>query len=582
MKSSPEYIIQGNWKINTSFIRIACRIFTAAFIVTAFGCAMTSMNAPDIVQLPSDKLLTIRTTPTLALSPDGKLIVYPADTVNSDTRLLYLQPVNRQVGRVLEGTMGGETPFFSPDGKWVGFFADGKLKKVSIDGGDPQVICDAKAPSGGAWGVNDTIVFADGAVWQVAAAGGTPRQITQLKPGEQHSWPSLLPNGKLLFNLTQQGQIIPRVVLKQIGSGNRITLLEEGNYPRYTSNGYVIFNENGALKAVALDLNQNRLTSEPAVITDGVLMSLSSGASQYSISQSGALVYVPGTIFGSSRRIVFLDRQGNERDSGLPLRRYSYVVYSPDGQLLAIETDGQILIQNKQDQTILDVIEDATYPAWGPGAGQITFSSVKQGVPGIYKKQVNKRESAELLLTGEYSLDHSFSWSSDGTVLGYTEIRPDTGMNVWLKKSNTPTESILNSSFHECCPVFSPDGLWMAYVSDESGDPQVYLMSLSRPDAKYQLSDKGAREPVWSNTGKELFYWQDRQLMVVELTSDAGIKFSAPKPLLQGVFVSSTSTWRSRYDISPADDEFVIIRRGAEEMGVRELKYIENWTYNLE
>ena len=577
MKSSIRIYLQSGNCIEALIYRIVILIVFTIIIIISSGCATSNKTySSQIINLPSDKQLTIRTTPTLALSPDGKFVIYPADTINSDTRKLYLQPTNGREGKVLQDTTNGKTPFFSPDGKWIGFFANGKLKKISIQGGNAMIISDVSAPTGGAWGANDTIVYADGPVWSVSTAGGTPRQITQLQPGEQHSWPSLLPNRKLLFNLIPPDKTIPTVVIQQPGSDNRTTLLEEGNYPRYTDSGHLFYNVNGVLKAVPMDINRNLISGTPGTVVDGALLSVSSGASQYSISQSGALVYVPGRIFGQSRRIVLLNRQGIERDAGLPLSRYSYVTFSADGTLMAIEANEQILIEDRQNNTTLGVIENATFPVWGPGR-TITFSSIRNGLPGLYRVAINNLKDVETLITGDYQLDHSYDWSSDGRQFVYTEIRPDTGMDIWLRKENSSPEPLLNSSIHECCGVFSPDGQLIAYIAGESGQPEVYLMSISSPEINIKLSDKGGREPVWSHSGKELFYWQDRQLMVVDIIRDPDIRFSAPKPLFQGVFVSSTSTWRTRYDISAKDDEFVIIRRGAEEMGITELNFIPNW-----
>jgi eukaryotic-like serine/threonine-protein kinase len=577
MKSSIRiHLLSGNC-IDIFTYQIPILIIFTLLIIISSGCTTSNKTSSTLtINLPSEKQLTIRTTPTLALSPDGKFVIYPADTINSDTRKLYLQPTNGRTGKILQDTTGGETPFFSPDGKWIGFFANGKLKKISIEGGNAQIISDVRTPAGGAWGNNDTIVFADGPVWQVSVAGGTPRQISQLNPGEQHSWPILLPNGKLLFNIIPVDRTVPTIVMQQMGSNNRTTLLEEGNYPRYADSSHLFYNVNGVLKAVPLDINRSQLSGTSLTVVDGALLSVSSGAAQYSVSQSGALVYVPGRIFGQSRRVVLLDRQGNERDAGLPLRRYSYVTFSADGKFMAIEADEQILIVDRQNKITLGVIDNATFPAWGPGA-TITFSSIKNGVPGLYRVAINNLNDVETLITGEFQLDHSYSWSSDGRQFAYTEIRPDSGMDIWLRKDNSSPEPLLNSSVHECCAVFSPDGQLMAYIAGESGQPEVYLMSLSSPETKIKLTDKGGREPVWSHGGKELFYWQDRQLMVVEITTEPDIRFSAPRPLFQGIFVSSTSTWRSRYDISPEDDEFVIIRRGAEKMGVTELNFIPNW-----
>jgi len=552
----------------------------AFFIASVPGCA-TLAESPvySVISLPAEHPLTIRNSPLIAISPDGRSIVYAADIEGRESRQLYLRETNSDSGRLVEGTREGEMPFFSPDGAWIGFFSEGKLRKVSLNSGQVVTLADIQSPSGASWRQDDKILFGSaGSIWQVPASGGIPMQLTIAGKGETHGWPAALPDTSLvLFNLWEQGKSTPSIVIEQTDTGKRNTLIAEGNSPRYSPTGHVLYTDLATLKAVAVDIHTGMVTGKPVTLLEGVLVSPGTGVAQYGIASNGAVLYAAGGVFGSARRVVLIDRQGQERDAGLPPGRYGYVQYSPDGRQLALETGDavpEIWRYDLEHKTMSLLAKDASFPVWTPDGKWVTFASNQAGIPGIFRVSVENTLNVEQLTVGQYPRDHSYAWSPDGSSLAYTEIHPDSGMDIHLSTMKGEQVSLpwAQSNAQECCPVFSPDGHLLSFISDVSGRPEIYIGKVSAPGQGWQVSTNGGREPVWSRDGKELFYWQGRQLMSVGISSATEPVKSQPVPLFEGVFVSSTSTWRTRYDVSPDGREFIIIRRGPEESGVTGLR----------
>ena len=560
----------------TQAVRFSSAVFAMAVV---FGCAMTGNGVGSVMQLPPDRPMTIRNSPVFSLSADGSYIVYPADTESGDVRQLYLVAVTGNNGRLLEGTRDAEMPFFSPDGKWIGFFSDGKLKKISIENGQLVTIADSRIPAGASWRPDNMILFGSaGSIWQVPASGGTPVQITRMKNGETHRWPIALPETNMvMFNLWEQGHTTPSVVIERIDTGERWTVATQGNTPRYAPTGHIVYTDVATLKAVQVDLRTRTVTGLPVTILDGVLVSPGTGVAQYDIASDGSVLYVPGGVFGSSRRVVIIDRQGNERDAGLPPGRYGYVQFSPNGRQLALETGEvvpEIWLYDLALKSLNMLVKDAAFPVWTPDGKWITFSSGRAGAPGIFRTSVDNSQNVEQLTVGQFPRNHSYAWAPNGSTLAFTEMHPVTGMDIHLQSLQAGQQSVawLQTGAEQCCPTFSPDGRLLAYISDESGQPEVYLGQVSVPGQGRKVSTNGGREPLWSRDGKELFYWQDRQLMAVEISTGLVPVIASPVPLIEGVFVSSTSTWRTRYDVTPDGKEFIIIRRGPEETGETKLR----------
>ena len=564
-------------------------------ILAIFGCNTTpaplsemasDAGARSVMTLPPDEPLVVRSSPKLALSPDGAHLVYAAGTGGS--RQLYLRAMDGLEGEPIPGTEGASTPFFSPDGHWVGFFAEGKLKKVSISGGAPLTLCDAPNSFGASWGTNDTIVFAPSNIsglWQVSAAGGTPQPLTRLETGEsRHGWPDLLPGGQvILFTAFGSGPDSPRIAAQELETGERRVLAEGGVYPRYLPPGYLVYVQQeeapGTLLAAPFDLSKLEVTGAPVRIVENV-MQLNSGAAQYSFSSLGSLVYIPGGNPASERRLVWVDRQGVEQPLAAPPQRYVNLQLSPDNRLLALQIDSpnpEVWIYDIQLETLARLtFEGGGFPLWTPDGKQVTFPSGRAGVPNLFLKPADGTGAAEQLTAREHPADHSFSWSPDGQVLAFTEAHPITDWDLWVLplEGNGKPRPFLQTPFREAAPRFSPDGRWLAYASDESGGPEIYVQPFPGPGKKWQISTEGGVEPVWSRNGKELFFGSNGQMMVVDLTTEPTFRAGDPRPLFGGQYVTATSTWRPKYDVTSDGRRFVMIKRGRQELGVTELNVL--------
>ncbi len=568
--------------------------FAVGYLSGIFGCntapppsfeAAPDATARSVLTLPPDERLNARGSPVIALSPDGAHLVYSSS--GSGSRQLYLRALGSLESKPIPGTEGASSPFFSPDGQWLGFFADRQLKKVSIGGGAPVTLCDTLSPSGVSWG-SDTIVFGRGPIWQVSAEGGIPQSLTRLETGEaSHAWPDFLPGGKgVLFTVFGPGLETPQIGVYGLETGEWRVLVKEGVYPRYLPTGHLVYAWAGSLLAVPFDLARLEVTGNPVSIVEGVAQSVS-GVAHYSVSSSGSLVYVPGGIHGTKRRPVWVDRQGTEQFLAAPPGRYVQLQLSPDGQRLALQIDSpnsDVWIYDIADETLTRLTsEGGEFPIWTPDGKRITFSSDRAAVPNLFWKPADGSSAAEQLTTSEHPVDHSFAWSPDGQVLTFTETHPTTGWDIWLLRlqGELKPQPFLRTPFQECCAVFSPDGRWLAYASNDSGRPEIYAQPFPGPGEKRKISTEGGIQPVWAGNGKELFYWNRGQMMAVDITTDPTFGAGQPRLLFEGPYVSSNSTWRQKYDVTSDGQRFAMIKRDSQELGATELNVVLNWAEEL-
>jgi serine/threonine-protein kinase len=522
----------------------------------------------------------------MAISPDGSAIVHSGGS----SGLLHLLPVDGGPARPLAGSDGASIPLFSPDGQWVGFFAGGKLLKLPVAGGTPVTLCDNCPGASATWAADGRIIFERGGLWSVPDSGGVPQPLTQLVAGQaSHSWPDMLPGGKAIIftSTTSLGWNYGDVVLKNLETGEQRSIAVQATTARYVPTGHVAYVQGGVLKAAPFDLDALDFTGPAFTVLENVMES-SSGAAHYSVSASGALAYVPGGILGGDRTLVSVDRSGKEEPFDAPKRRYGYFRLSPDGETLAIQIDWpgiEIWLYKFPDRSLTQLTRGgAEFPWWTPDGSRVTFFSSRSGVPNIFWQRADGTGEAEQLTRSEHPVDHSFSWSPDGRTLAFTVNHPETDLDIWMQPTGDPAQArpYLRTDSRECCPVFSPDGRRIAYLSNQSGQSEVYLSPIPGPARPMKVSADGGVEPLWSRDGKELFYWSnDRQLMAVEVPSDTSLASGAARPLFGGTFLSAAASWRTRIDITPDGRRFILIRRGAQEDETKELRMIPNWFAQL-
>ena len=576
-------------------------LVAVTFLATIAGCNLKPSSSQTL-QINSDFNLTLPSTerlalsdlnPVLSLSPDGTQIVYVAS--HGDSQQLFLRQMGKLESRRVEGTEGARSPFFSPDGEWVGFFAAGKLKKVSISRGAQITLANAPGPRGASWGPDDTIIFAattDSGLSQISASGGTPQDVTSLDPqkGElSHRWPEFLPGGNaVLYTAWQRDMNESQIVVQLVASGERKVLVQGATYGRYVPTGHLVYSLNGTLMAMPFDLNGLEVTGEPVPILKQVMQS-SIGVAQFSYSHLGSLIYVPGRYSELDRTLVWVDRQGIVESLATPRRIYDDPKISPDGQRVAVQfkiSTGNIwvydIVRNSLTQITFEKLNNQ--PFWSPDGKRIAFGSTRAGgLQNLYWKSSDGNGSVERLTTSEYNQSLT-SWSSDDKWLTFYQMHPTTGRDIWVLPLEGEREPypFLKTPFQEAGAMFSPDGLWLAYVSDESGRYEVYVQPFPGPGGKWQISTEGGDEPVWARNGQELFYRNADQMMAVDITTNPSFSAGPPRRLFEGPYVGPRGKNFSNYDISPDGAHFLMLKTvDQQESAMSQVHVILNWFEEL-
>ncbi len=515
------------------------------------------------------------------------------------------------------GTEGAVNPFFSPDGQWLGFFAGGKLKKVSVSGGAALTLCGASAtPRGASWGSQGMIAFAPttvGVLRQVSEAGGAPQPLTRLEKGEVSQWwPEFLPGGKAVLFAAAGGGYAnwtnAKVAVQAVGRGQRRDLVQGGTHPRYAPSGptsrigrdsgrqagHLVYAQGGILMAVPFDLERLEVTGAAVPVVEGVLESPSSGPSQYSFSATGSLVYVPGGVQAAQRRLMWVNRHGVEQPLASPARAYRYPRLSPDGRRVGAtidEQETQVWIYDLARETLtrLTFEGNTNYTsAWTPDGKRIAFISNREGPQNVFWQLADGSGGRERLTTSEY-VNSPSSWYPDGQLLAFIEVNPTTGFDIWVLRLGDPSTPLgagrkaqlfLRTPFNESAPRFSPDGRWLAYVSDDSGRWEIYVQPYPGPGGKWLISTEGGTEPVWNPNGRELFYRSGDKMMAVEITTQQGFSAGNPRVLFEGHYLPTPATFPN-YDVTPDGQRFLMVKASEQEAAATQINVVLNWFEEL-
>jgi eukaryotic-like serine/threonine-protein kinase len=543
-----------------------------------------------VIDLPSGDRLAALDDPAVTISPDGTELAYVA--AHSGARQIFVRALDGLEARPVSGTEGAVGPFFSPDGQSLGFFSGSHMEKISLSGGAPFKLSIASAADsfGASWGSHDAIIYAPnvGALQQVSDAGGDSHPVTRLaidKGQTMHSWPDFLPGAEaVLFTI---GPTRSRIAVQSLRSGEQRELALDGTQPRYAASGHVIYARSGNLMAAPFDPKRLQLTGAAIPVVQGVL-TLASGAAQYSVSSTGTLVYVPGSEQGVTRELVWVSRNGTEQVLSAPFRNYVYPRISPDGQRLAVgirEEGGQVWLYDFGRKTLTRLTFGGNgndNPVWTADSKRLAYVSGNgnAGRPTILWQSADGSGGAEALTAGQYACVPG-EFSRDGRLLAYVEINPSNGYDIWvLRLADRTAEPFLRTPSYESAPSFSPDGHWLSYVSDESGQFEVYVQPYPGPGAKYQISTEGGSEPVWNPNGQELFYRNGDKMMAVDITTQRGFSIGQPRMLFQGSYVSTLGTLPF-YDVSPDGQHFLMLKPTGQNTSLTQIVVVQNWFEEL-
>jgi serine/threonine-protein kinase len=554
------------------------------------------------LSFPVDASPDIFNTNPLALTSDGKTLVYAG---MKDTRpILFVRRLDRDEIRPIPGTDGAALPFVSPDGLEVGFFAEGKLKKVALAGGAPITLCDARIPRGGSWGKDGTIVFTPSAMsglQRIPSSGGEPRPVTtpDAARGERHLYPQILPDGEhVLFDLTDRDRTGGAAVVS-LRTGVQKIVADDAPYARYLPTGHLVFTRPGSLFAVPFSLTRLEVAGPPVPLLTDLVTNLGFlRTAEYAFSQDGTLVYVPTRPL--QRTFVWVDRKGAVERIPFPPGGYEEVVLSPDGERLATRAIDKsekmsLLFGDFARGTLTRSTAEGSFQclAWAPDGKRVAFGFKPAGGRGLFSVfwQNADGSAPPERLTGETRLQMELptSFSPDGSlalvqVMDYADSgAANTRWDIFVLPlgGENPLRPFLKTRAKEELARFSPDGRWVAYRSDESGQLEIFVQSFPGPGPKWQISTEGGSEPRWSRSGRELFYRQDdkinRQndkLMVVDVETAPTFRAGRPRALFEGQFYDFGINC---YDVTADGSRFIMIKEDPAELGPAHVNVVLNW-----
>ena len=557
-----------------------------AWVFKPAAATAPASHARFTVDLPAGvQLLAARSSPTLAFSPDGRHLVYAA-TVNGRTQL-FMRDVDRVESKPIAGTEGAVTPFFSPDGEWLGFTANSMIHKISMTGGSRVPLVDAPDATGATWGSDGRIGFAPfsrSGLSVVSANGGSAAPLTRLTPNREtsHRYPEFLPGARAVIFTAGPPPSGPwydaEIAAISLDTGARSVLVRGGTQAHYVSSGHLVYARAGSLFAVPFDATALRVTGPAVEVLAGVKEDQSTGDSQFTVSANGSLAYVPGGL--RRTEVVWVDRRGQAR----PLiadeepRLFRQPRLSPDGHQLAISVGG-----GNDDVWVYDLTREVLsrftsaanhiFPGWTPDGMRVVF--FRSDSAQILWRPADRGGPEETILAGASEILVPHSWSPDGRVLLYTQTRPSTGWDIWaLDLGDRTTRPILQTPFADTTPMLSPDGRWMAYTSDESGGSEIYVQPFPGDGRRSRISRDGGTEPLWAKKGNELFFRQGDRLMMVTVTS--GGAQNRPQPLFDLPRWDGQSN-RTNYDVTADGDRFVMVRTGGAEASEPRIHVVLNW-----
>ena len=539
----------------------------------------------------------------LALSPDGRRLAY-VEAGKDGRRKIYVRELDGFEARPLPGTEGAISPFFSPDGEWIGYVDhfQRKLKKVSLKGGEPVILADAVHFRGGSWGTDDTIVFtpaagtvSGGGLWRISASGEGLEQLTVLDRSlgeEGHVWPQILPGGQyVLFTSYRSAGSDNQFELYSLETGQRHSILKGGTCARYVPTGHIVYADNKTLYAVPFDIEKLKVTASAVPVVQDVITPESRSA-QCAISTDGTLAYIPAVMRNAELRPVWVDRRGQvEVLSMATPRNYGDARVSPDGRWIAFSiqdgVNSDIWIYDLTRHTLNPLTSGGNngLPIWLPDGESLLFGSYRSGKPQLFKQLVSGSNEPELRAVFEDPPGVPVACSPDGSKVLVSWSDPEHPMwdddiyVVFLDGQNQKSRSqpFVQRNHNQRHGVWSPDGSWIAYASDESGRWEVYVEQYPGPGPKTMVSTEGGFQPVWSRDGKELFYRCGDKMMAVSIEIESGFKVTRIEELFEGKYLCRVN--RRDYDVAP-DGRFLMIQDLQESVPAR-INVVLNWFEEL-
>jgi serine/threonine-protein kinase len=532
----------------------------------------------------------------VVISPDGSRLVY---VTGGPGRIRLVTRALAELGTTLLVEGGtARAPFFSPDGKWVGFFdAFGRIRRLSISGGPVLEVCRIAGTGarGASWSTDDTILFATAdagtGLMRVPAAGGTPEVLTRpdAAKGElDHFWPEVLPNARgVLFTIVSPGSTeSAQIAVLDLASHKQRILVRGGSHAQYVEPGFLVYGTPAGVYAIRFDVDRLEVTGTAFKVLDRVAVT-PEGAVNVAVSREGTLVYARTPSATSDRVPVWVARDGREEPIAAPPRPYVYPRLSPDGSRIALETWDQgrdIWVWDIARETLTRLTDNPGrdgFPLWTPDGQRVMFGSARNAPANVFWRAADGTGSGGRI-TESGKNQFPYTLTPDGLQLLIREDDTETGPDIGIVslKGNTPAAPLIRTAASELNAEISPNGRWLAYQSNESGQDQIYVSPFPEVGtARWQISAAGGTRPVWARNGKELFYLAFNGLNSVELAAEHVFKAGRSTRLIERRYFAETAFIGRTYDVSADSQRFLMIKNTAD--GGPQLVVVQHWTEQI-
>jgi serine/threonine-protein kinase len=543
------------------------------------------------VALPAGVSISDPFFPELALSPDGTDLVFSGK--QGDKIQLYQRRLDEIEAKPIAGTEGGAGPFFSPDGASVAFMdetfsgATPAMKKVSLADGRVQSLCTTYQNFTGDWSPDGTIFYSTShlqGLARVSSTGGNCQDLTtpDRSKGEfTHGLPQVLPSGDSILFTILRGFTTDQaaVAVLSLKTGKWQTVLYNGTNPHYVPGGYLVYAHEGSMMAAPFDLSSLKLTGSPVPVLDDLMTNSEGGAAQFTFARDGMMAYVAGNEAEASRKVVLVDREGKSQVLTQNEGAYEDLDLSPDGRRIAMTIQGaawHVWIYDIPRGTLtrLTFENDNRDPFWSSDGKHVVYTSYRNGKCGLYWKLADGSGQEEQLLSNADPVTAS-SFSPDGKELAYFATSEETGSDIWILplEGDRKPQPFLRTKFNEWFPVFSPDGHWIAYGSDESGRAEIYVRPFPGPGGETQVSTEGGDRAVWSRDGRELFYRNGSKLIAVPIELKPSFKPGTPRLLWEGNYLVTGHY----FDVMPGAKQFLFIKEVERPHTATGINVVLNW-----
>jgi serine/threonine-protein kinase len=572
------------------WIAAASVVLAAAVVGTWLlsSAASSSVTSPPArLSIVPEPALSARAEGVLAMSPDGRHIVF----VSSQDEMLYVRDIDRFDTRPLPGTEGADSPVVSPDGQWIAFFSNRKVKKVALAGGAPLTLADVDDEARGlGWESDASILFNQGRVagiWRVPATGGARQQVTKLRGGENaHREPEGLPGGGAIIYGNSTGPGTSEIYAESLATGER-HFIDRGTNPHYLRSGHIVYVQDGSLMVAPFDLSRLEKMGTALVALTGVRQT-AVGTAQIAFSETGSMVYVPAGSGGRRDAVVWVDSSGAEQPTTVTGEAFSMPRLAPDLRRIGLAIGAGSAIQGNQgDLWIFDlergvrsrVTDDglSTFPLWEPGGGRRLLLSTGRG--GTYQLLMKTLDdtTTDMPITSDRSTNYPLSWSPDGRFIATVSIDTNTANDIWVLDLKDPREwrPFMNKQAREGAPTFSRDSRLIAYASDESNRSEIYVKPYPGPGEAIPVSTDGGSEPLFARDAPTLFYRRGDEVIAVEIVTGPPITVGKPRVVSTRAYNRSNGYWPN-YDVTPDGRRLLMIRGTAQEAPSR-VNVVLNW-----